>query len=209
MLLGPGLTREKEAVAFIDRLLGSPLGSKKQMGFGPAPTSNAQADRPALPPLVVDADGLNILSGMDHWWQHLPAPSVLTPHLGEMARLTGESVDALEADRIGSASKFAQQWGHVVVLKGAFSVVASPDGKAVVMPFANPALATAGSGDVLAGAIVSLRAQGLAAFDAAVCGAYLHGLAGEIARKEIGASGVVAGDLSARLPIATRRIMGG
>jgi NAD(P)H-hydrate epimerase len=77
------------------------------------------------------------------------------------------------------------------------------------MPFANPALATAGSGDVLAGAIVSLRAQGLAAFDAAVCGAYLHGLAGEIARKEIGASGVVAGDVSARLPIATRRVMGG
>jgi ADP-dependent NAD(P)H-hydrate dehydratase / NAD(P)H-hydrate epimerase len=91
-------------------------------------------------------------------------------------------------------------------LKGAFSVVAAPDGKIVVMPFANPALATAGSGDVLAGAIVGLRAQGLPAFEAAVCGAYLHGVAGELARADIGSAGAIAGDLLARLPAALNLI---
>jgi len=204
MLLGPGLTREKEVAEFVDQLLGGLAASKRlPIGFGAKPAPS-ESDRLNLPPLVVDADGLNILSEMENWWKRLPESSVLTPHVGEMARLTGVSIDAIEADRIGAASKFAQQWGHVVILKGAFSVVAAPEGRVVVMPFANSALATAGSGDVLAGAIVGLRAQGLAAFEAAVCGAYLHGLAGELVRKEIGAAGVVAGDLVTRLPAALR-----
>jgi NAD(P)H-hydrate epimerase len=93
-----------------------------------------------------------------------------------------------------------------VVLKGAFTVVAGPDGRVMVLPFANPALATAGSGDVLAGAIVGLRAQGMAAFEAAVAGSYLHGLAGELARADLGDMGVVAGDLPPRLPLALRQI---
>ena len=88
----------------------------------------------------------------------------------------------------------------VVVLKGAFTVIASPDGRACINPFANPALATAGTGDVLAGAVAGLMAQGLAPFAAAVTGAYVHGLAGQIASEEIGQTGVVAGDLLGRLP---------
>lgn len=207
LLLGPGLTREKEAAAFVDRLLGGQAAARKPMGFGARPGADSETGHLDLPPLVVDADGLNILSEMQEGWKRLPESSVLTPHVGEMARLTGMSVDAIEADRVGTASKFAQQWRHVVVLKGAFTVVAGTDDRVVVMPFANPALATAGSGDVLAGTIAGLRAQGLAAFEAALCGAYLHGLAGELARREIGVSGVVAGDLAARLPAALRAIV--
>ena len=103
----------------------------------------------------------------------------------------------------------ASRWNAVVVLKGAFTVIAEPGGRVVVLPFANPGMATAGSGDVLAGAIVGLRAQGMAAFQAAVAGAYLHGLAGELARADLGDMGMVAGDLPPRLPAALRRVRQG
>jgi NAD(P)H-hydrate epimerase len=100
----------------------------------------------------------------------------------------------------------AAEWGTVVVLKGAFTAVAAPDGRVMVLPFANAGLATAGSGDVLAGAIVGLRAQGMDAFASAVAGAYLHALAGELARADLGDMGMVAGDLPPRLPLALRRV---
>jgi NAD(P)H-hydrate repair Nnr-like enzyme with NAD(P)H-hydrate dehydratase domain len=104
------------------------------------------------------------------------------------------------------ARDMAAEWSAVVVLKGAFTVIAAPDGRLVVLPFANAGLATAGSGDVLAGTIVGLRAQGLGAFEAAAAGAYLHGLAGELARADLGNMGMVAGDLPPRLPLALQRI---
>jgi NAD(P)H-hydrate epimerase len=208
VLIGPGLTHEKEAAAFLVRLLGGEPPSSRRMGFSMESGSTAPSARVSLPPLVLDADGLNIVSETDEWWKLLPKSSVLTPHPGEMARLTRLERDEIEADRMGVASRFSQTWGHVVVLKGAFTVVTAPDGRIVVMPFANPALATAGSGDVLAGAIAGLRAQGLDAFDAALCGAYLHGLSGHKARTEIGRAGVVAGDLLERLPAALRQLAG-
>jgi len=158
-----------------------------------------------LPPLVVDADALNALAGVEGWAERLPRPSILTPHPGEMARLTKLDTPSINADRLGTARRAAAEWGHIVILKGAFTVIAHPDGRTVMLPFANPALATAGSGDVLAGAIVGLLAQGLDPFKAATCGAYLHALAGEIARNEIGEAGVVAGDVLARLPAAIRQ----
>jgi len=156
----------------------------------------------------VDADGLNALATAGEWWKMLPPGTILTPHPGEMARLMGGDVTTKEvqADRNGHAQRMAARWNTVVVLKGAFTVVADPGGRVFILPFANPALATAGSGDVLAGAIVGLRAQGMAAFEAAVAGAYLHGLAGELARADLGDMGVVAGDLPPRLPQALRRI---
>jgi NAD(P)H-hydrate repair Nnr-like enzyme with NAD(P)H-hydrate dehydratase domain len=125
-----------------------------------------------------------------------------------MARLMGGEVRVkeIQADREGLAMRMATEWNAVVVLKGAFTVVAAPGEQAMVIPFANPALATAGSGDVLAGAIAGLRAQGMDAFQAAVAGAFLHGLAGELARSELGDMGVVAGDLPPRLPLALQRI---
>ena len=151
-------------------------------------------------PLVVDADALNALAQSEHGIEHLPANAILTPHPGEMARLCGCSTQEVRADRLGLARRKAAEWNVVVLLKGAYTVVAAPDGRVVVLPFANPALATAGSGDVLAGAIVGCLAQGVAPFEAAVLGGYLHGLAGELARAEIGEAGVVAGDLLGRLP---------
>jgi NAD(P)H-hydrate epimerase len=102
----------------------------------------------------------------------------------------------------------AEQWQQIVLLKGAHTIVAAPDGRKMVMPFANPALGKAGSGDVLAGAIVGLRAQGVAPFEAASAGAYLHGLAGELARDNLGAIAVVAGDLVGYLVMASRMVRG-
>jgi NAD(P)H-hydrate epimerase len=207
LLVGPGLSTEKETVAFVRCLLDvEPPAKKARLGFQ-ASTAEAEPARVALPPLVVDADALNALAEVDGWAERLPRLSILTPHPGEMARLMRlEDKAALDQDRVGIARERAAEWGHIVILKGAFTVVAHPDGHVVVLPFANPALATAGSGDVLAGAIVGLLAQGLGPFEAAVCGAYLHGLAGEFARREIGDAGAVAGDVLARLPAAIRQL---
>ena len=152
-------------------------------------------------PLALDADALNGLASIDHWWTRINGPAILTPHPGEMSRLTKLSLTAIEADRVGVAIEFAKTWGHVVALKGAFTVIAAPDDRSIILPFANPALATAGSGDVLAGTIAAMVSQGLAAYEAAICGAYLHGAAGELARREIGLAGVLAGDLLSRLPL--------
>lgn len=174
-LIGPGLTTA--ARGFMEKVLDQPGGQ-----------------------LVLDADALNILAQIERWPARVPGQAILTPHPGEMARLTKLTPKEIGADREKVAIGFAQQWGHVVVLKGAFTVIAAPDGRSILLPFANPALATAGSGDVLAGTIAALRAQGAPAYEAALCGAYLHGAAGERARREIGPAGVVAGDLLARLP---------
>jgi NAD(P)H-hydrate epimerase len=122
-----------------------------------------------------------------------------------MARLMNSAIDEVQADRTATARSQAAAWDQVIVLKGAHTVVAAPDGRTVVEPFANPGLATAGTGDVLAGTIVALRAQGVEAFEAAAAGAYLHGLAGELAHKDIGAAGMVASDVLARLPQALQR----
>ena len=182
-LIGPGLTLA--ARPFIEQLLAHGVGHSA---------------------LVLDADALNILAQIDQWWMRVPTPAILTPHPGEMARLTQLNLKEIEADRERIAIEYAERWGHVVVLKGAFTVIAAPDGRSILLPFANPALATAGSGDVLAGTIVALRAQGLPAYEAALCGAYLHGAAGEVAHREIGSAGVVAGDLLTRLPRIRRAL---
>ena len=129
-----------------------------------------------LPPTVADADGLNTLARIPEWWERWPSSAVLTPHPGEMARLTG---DTGGSSRLDSALEAAAHWNKTVVLKGAHTVVAHPDGSAMLSPFANPALATAGTGDVLAGAIVGLLAQRATLEDAAQLGVYLHALAGE------------------------------
>jgi len=155
---------------------------------------------------VLDADALNLLAQIDQWWTRVPSPAILTPHPGEMTRLTQLTTTEIEVDREKVAIEYARRWEHVVVLKGAFTVIAAPDGQSILLPFANPALATAGSGDVLAGTIVAMRAQGLPAYEAAVCGAYLHGATGEVARREIGSAGVLAGDLLTRLPRVLRAL---
>ncbi len=152
-------------------------------------------------PLVLDAGGLTAL---DTDWKLLrkrKAASIITPHPGEMARLVNKTVDKVQADREGFAKKYAETAGTVVVLKGANTVVT--DGKEVwINPSGNPGMATAGAGDVLAGMLAALVAQGLAAFDAARLGVYLHGKAGDLAAEDLGEHGVIAGDILERVPAA-------
>lgn len=152
-----------------------------------------------LPKTVIDAGGLK-------WGVKLKGEVVLTPHPGEMSRLTGLSIDEIQKDRINIAQKFAKKWGKVVVLKGANTVIASPAGELAVAPFANPALSTAGTGDILAGCIAGLIAQGLKLYDAACAGVYVHGRAGEMLKEKIGDTGTLASDLLPLLPAAIQHI---
>ncbi|NDJ33184.1 MAG: NAD(P)H-hydrate dehydratase [Chloroflexi bacterium] len=184
LLLGPGIGQSEPTAAFLRDLL-------------------AETELIEHAPLVIDADGLNLLAAQDAWWEQLPEHTVLTPHPGEMARLARLDTAVVQADRIGVAQRSAAKWGCVIVLKGAHTVVATPDGGAVIIPFASDALATAGSGDVLAGCIASLIAQGATPWDAAVAGAYVHAVAGSQVAEWIGSSrGVVAGDIPRALPRA-------
>ncbi|MFN2152908.1 MAG: NAD(P)H-hydrate dehydratase, partial [Anaerolineales bacterium] len=156
------------------------------------------AEDQQLPALVVDADGLKLLAQLPNWWELPPAPAVLTPHPGEMAILTGLSSGEIQADRLRIAEMYARTWGHVVVLKGAFTLIAAPNGRTAVIPVATPALARAGTGDVLAGVIAGLRAQGLPAFEAAAAAAWIHAQAGLRAAETLGSTAtVLAGDVLA------------
>ena len=165
---------------------------------------------------VVDADALNEFAAAatpnPGGKPRLPTvlrPSVLTPHPGEMARLLGTSVEAVQADRLNLAIHAAGLWQHIVVLKGAHTVTAAPDGRAIVNPHANPLLAVAGTGDVLAGVIAGLLAQGAPPFEAAACGVYVHGLAAETRAGSVGDRGMVASELAAAIPVAIREIREG
>jgi NAD(P)H-hydrate epimerase len=158
---------------------------------------------------VIDADGLNVLAESDDWHQRLSRAAILTPHPGEMGRLLKMDVAAVQADRLNVAMRAAKAWGHVVVLKGAHTIVAAPDGRAAVSPFANALLATAGTGDVLAGTIAGLAAQGLEPHEAAACGVYVHALAAEDLAEELGDRGMLASDLLPALPRAIRTIREG
>ncbi|HJU06460.1 MAG TPA: NAD(P)H-hydrate dehydratase [Nitrospiraceae bacterium] len=159
-------------------------------------------------PSVLDADALNALAGKAELLDSCKISPVLTPHPGEMARLGGsDSPRTVNADRLGTATRFAQRHGVVLVLKGARTVVADPDGRAAICPTGNPGMATAGTGDALTGIIVGLLAQGLSAWDAACAGTYLHGLAGDLAAADLGVVGMTAGDLIERIPYAVARIL--
>ena len=144
-------------------------------------------------PVVIDADAITALKEHTDILSKMTAPKVLTPHAGEMARLTGLAVEEINRDRISIAQKYAKEWQAVVVLKGAPTVVACPDGTVYVNSTGSKALATGGSGDVLTGIIAGLAAQGISLSEAAVCGVYLHGSAGSLACKNVGlAAGEIA-----------------
>ena len=199
LLIGPGFGMETTTKEFIENLLsGKTVPKKSTVRIGFVHTENEKKEEPdsVLPPMVVDADGLKLLAQLKDWYTKLPAPAILTPHPGEMAVLTGLSKEEIQEDRQEIARKYAKEWGHVVVLKGAFTAIASPDGRVTVIPVASPALARAGTGDVLAGLIVSLRAQGLDAFDAALAGAWIHAQAGLYAADDLGTTAsVLASDV--------------
>jgi hydroxyethylthiazole kinase-like uncharacterized protein yjeF len=188
---------------------------KRALAWGPGmPTSPAAGEllRAALlvlePPVVLDADALNHLARDPQVLAKARAKLVLTPHPGEAARLLATDVATVQADRVGSARRLADSARAVVVLKGARTIVAAPGGRAVINPTGNPGMGTGGTGDVLTGVIGALLAQGLAPFDAAALGAYVHGLAGDLARDARGEIGLNAGDLLSSLPPAFACING-
>lgn len=161
-------------------------------------------------PLVIDADGLNSLASESDQGASLvknrPAPTILTPHPGEMARLLGVENKAVQADRRGSVERAARDFGCVVVLKGMRTQTADPDGHLFVNTTGNPGMATGGTGDILTGVIAACLAQGLDALPAAACGVYLHGLAGDLAAESQGGfAGLLATDLLPCLPRAIAR----
>ena len=160
-------------------------------------------------PLVIDADALNALADNRRALGRLPGGRVLTPHPGEMGRLLGRPVKEIQADRVHNARAAAADWKAVVVLKGAHTVVAAPDGEISVDPHEVPALASGGTGDVLAGIITALLAQGLAPFTAAVSGVYIHAEAGLRLSRRLGDSGLLASDLLDEIPVVTRLLRSG
>ena len=199
LLIGPGFGTESTTKVFLEDLLAGKSAQKKasaRIGFIHQESSPKSESEAQVPPLVIDADGLKLLAQVKDWASKLPPLAILTPHPGEMSVLTGLSKEEVQEDRQAVALKYAKEWGHVVVLKGAFTLIAAPDGRLTMIPVASPALARAGTGDVLAGLIVGLRSQGLDAFDSAVAGAWIHAQAGLYAADDLGTTAsVLAGDV--------------
>ncbi len=186
------------------------LQSRSAIGMGPGLSTHAETadvirtliarcDRP----LVIDADALNALAGHTSLLRSRPLSPILTPHPGEMARLLGEpTAEAVNHNRMGIAQDFARTHSSIVVLKGARTILAHPDGATSISPTGNPGMATAGTGDVLTGILAGLLAQGVSPWEAAQSGIFLHGLAGDLAARTYGYPSLMAGDLLAYLPQA-------
>jgi hydroxyethylthiazole kinase-like uncharacterized protein yjeF len=182
VLVGPGLGQSAATVQLVEQLV---------------------RNLPEAVPAVLDADALNIVSRMHAWHDMLQPPTVITPHTGEMSRLLGCNVAEVQSDRLSAATTAATRFGVTVVLKGAATIIVSPDGRVRISPWVNSGLAKAGTGDVLAGLLTGLLAQMPdSPFDAASLAVYVHGLAGEIARIQRGERGMTAGDVARALPAA-------
>ncbi len=182
LIVGPGLGRHPQTVKLIRQLI-------------------TQASKP----LVLDADGLNALGReAEKLLSRRTAPTVLTPHPGELSRLIAKSVDEIEADRVGIARETARQLNSVLVLKGVPTVTATPNGEVFINSTGNSGLASGGSGDVLTGCLGGLLAQGLDSITASVCAVYLHGRAADLVKPELGERGMIAGDVLRALPRALR-----
>ena len=182
LLVGCGMTPSRDTETIVAALLSTPI------------------------PLIIDADGLNVLPRFLPRLREAPTTPILTPHIGEMARLTGKTVSEIKAHRETIAARFAEENACVLVLKDAVTVVAAPDGRCAVCDRPNDGLSKGGSGDVLAGIVASLRAQGLAPYEAALGGVLLHSLAGEEAAARYGRISMLPSDLLACLPAVFSRL---
>ena len=176
--LGPGLGATKRTRKLISSLLPYPL------------------------PLVIDADGLNVIAQDPALLKGYKAKLILTPHPGEMSRLLGQSVGRIQQDRVSAARKASKKFGCIVVLKGHGTVVADPAGRTFVNSTGNPGMASGGVGDVLTGMIAGFIGQGMGLYDAAVLAVHVHGRAGDLAAREKGQHGMIASDLVERIPYA-------
>lgn len=181
LAIGPGLGQEEDtALAMMEQIQGSTL------------------------PLVLDADAINILSTHRNWLNRIPKRSILTPHLGELERLVGKCMDSYE--RLTKVKELAAYLQSYIIVKGAWSVVVTPEGAFRFNPTGNPGMATGGSGDVLTGILLGLLAQGYPQEEACLAGVYIHGLAGDMAAKEKTQMGMTAGDIVDALPAAWKKI---
>ncbi len=208
LLIGPGIGQSRITEQFIINLFQAQgLYPDRPNITGLTPLMQyilgENAKRLDAPNLVIDADGLNILAKIDAWWTLLPAYTIITPHPGEMARLCQLTTQEVQANRWELALEKAKEWRVIILLKGAHTAITTPEGDLSILPFKNDALATAGTGDILAGLITGLLAGGATPYQATVTGGYIHGLAGEIAyhRHQDGRS-VVASDVLACIPQA-------
>jgi ADP-dependent NAD(P)H-hydrate dehydratase / NAD(P)H-hydrate epimerase len=184
--IGPGLSTHPETVELVQSLM-------------------KHLDRPS----VLDADALNALASRAAILTECKIPPILTPHPGEMARLEVDATSqSVNADRLGTARRFARERGVFLVLKGARTVVARPDGLLMICPTGNPGMATAGTGDVLTGMVVGLLAQGVPSWEAAYAATCLHGAAGDLAAGRLGPAGMIAGDVIEQIPYALQAIRG-
>lgn len=191
IVIGPGMGQHTETENFVSALL-QHLASHANKSSSP---------------IVIDADGLNLMAKQSALANALPAQTILTPHPGEMARLCGVSTQAVQSDRVNIAKAYAAEWSAIVLLKGAHTVIANPSGGVALLPFKTDALSTAGTGDVLAGVIGGLLAQGMAPFEAAAAGGYIHGLSGVCAAEKLGSSrAVIASDVLGAIPRALATI---
>lgn len=186
MVIGPGLSSNMETIQFVHELI-----------------------KKVRVPCVIDADGLNALSQNPKILAETEGGFVFTPHPKELSRLMGKTVKEVQADRIRAAQDAAKRFGATIVLKGAHSVVATPDDDVFIVPTGNSGMATAGSGDVLSGIIAGLLAQGMNRTWAAVAGTYIHGAAGDLAASDLGEDGMLAGDILNYVPIAIKSIRDG
>lgn len=181
--IGPGVSGNKETQGLIRSLVGK-IGK----------------------PVVLDADGINAFAGHVDSLKKATAALILTPHMGEMARLLEKDIDEVKNNRKDIALEFSHQYNIVLVLKGRETVVAAPDGSLYINTTGNVGMATGGTGDVLTGMIASFVGQGMDAFDAAAAGVYLHGLAGDLAAKDKGVLSLIATDLLNKLPEVLKKL---
>jgi NAD(P)H-hydrate epimerase len=170
ILVGPGIGRSDHASMLVNSII------------------QAIASKYPDQSLIIDADGLRIIKTIERWWEKMPDQTILTPHPGEMAVLTGLSVAEVQSDRVAIASHHAKLWQKTIILKGAVTIIAGPNGYCTIIPIASPALATAGTGDVLAGLVTGFCAQGVKSTEAAILAAYIHASAGQLAEKQYGQS---------------------
>lgn len=177
LAVGPGLTTHEDSLKLLEWLL-----------------QNYEH------PIVLDADALNCLAKKMDIIKNAKSDLILTPHPGELSRLTGKTTKDILADPIEVARETAQKWGFVLILKGGPTIIASPDGDVFINPTGNAGMATAGMGDVLTGVVAGLIAQGMSVVDGAVAAVYLHGLAGDFVKAEMGQAGLIAGDVAGHLP---------
>jgi NAD(P)H-hydrate epimerase len=209
-------TKEKSLALSAKKDILSLMENKKALAIGPGLSTNPETVQLVCEilkevklPVILDADGLNAISMFPDALKCLDKNKILTPHPGEMSRLAGLSVEDIQKDRIETARYYARKWQCNLILKGAGTILADPDGVAGINPTGNPALASGGTGDVLTGMIAGFLARGIAPEKASRAGVYLHGMAADYLSRKAGQAGILASELSEAVPYIAKSLLSG